>query len=205
MKKFLLIMAVAAVATLADTQLASAGRRGGCGGGRGGHCGGCGGGYAGCGMGGCGYQGGGYGGGCGMGGCGSMMGGCGAGGCGYVMGTGATGTYAAMPCVTCGGGVCMVNTVGGSAVASTGNEATIVVHVPADATVTIDDEATTSTSSRRVFVTPALETGKEYHYTLTAQVVRDGKTQTVTERVTVRPGEVSRVELTETPAGVAAQ
>src|SRR5262245_6602546 len=50
MKKFLMIVAVATVALLADSQLASA-RRGGCGGGRRGHHGGCGGG--GCGGGYC--------------------------------------------------------------------------------------------------------------------------------------------------------
>ncbi|HWG42242.1 MAG TPA: TIGR03000 domain-containing protein [Gemmataceae bacterium] len=212
MKKFVLIVAVVAMALLVDSQLASAGRRGG--------RGGCGGGGGGCG--GCGSYGGGYSmGGCGMGGCGSYgmgMGGCGMGGCGmggfggyagcqtcgggYVMGAG---SYGAAPCMTCSGGVCTINPVGGAAVAvASDNQATLVVQLPEDATLTIDNEPTTSTSDKRVFVTPSLETGKEYEYTLKAKVVRDGKVQTTTAQVTVRPGEVSRVELT-IPATVAAQ
>ena len=191
MKKFLMIVAVAAMALLADSQLASA-RRGGCGGGRGGHhggsggCGGCGG-YmmGGCGMGGCG--------GCGMGGCG--MGGCGMGHGGYVMGGGA-----------CAGGLCTIG--GGSAYVlgqGIGTEGTLIVSLPADASLTIDGEATSSTSAQRVFVTPALEPGKEYEYTLKAEVVRDGKPQVATAKVTIRPGETSQVELKVSAAGVAAQ
>ena len=95
---------------------------------------------------------------------------------------------------------------GGVALAqATGTEATLIVHLPEDATLTIDGEKTTSTSANRVFVSPPLEEGKEYAYTLKAQVVRDGKAQTVTERVTIRGGEVSRVELTEPATRLAAQ
>lgn len=194
MKKFVLIAAMGALAMLADSQLVSA-RRGGCGGGGRHGGGGCGGG-GGMMMGGCGM------GGCGMGyGCGMMMGGCGMGGCGmgygggYVMGGGA-----------CMGGVCTLPTQAGTAVVQANpNEATIVVSLPEDAQLTIDGEATTSTSAQRVFVSPALEQGKEYEYTLKAQVVRDGQTQIATARVTVRPGETSRVELAVPAAGVAAQ
>ncbi len=201
MKKFVMILAVAAALLVADSQLASAGRRGG--------RGGCGGG--GCGGGGCGGGGyvGGYGGGCGMGGCG--MGGFGGyAGCqtcgGYVMGAGA-GSYAGGSCVTCSGGVCTINaTMGGTLVAQADvNQATLVVNLPEDATLTVDNEPTSSTSGNRVFVTPSLEAGKEYEYTLKAQVVRDGKVRTATAQVTVRPGEVSSVELQIPSTGVAAQ
>ncbi len=178
MKKFLLIVAIAAMAVLADSQLASA-RRGRCGGGRGGRggCGGCGG-YVSCG----------YGGGCGYG-----YGGCGAGGCGISSGVGA-----------CPGGVC---TVGGNATVAQANvnAATLVVTLPEDAQLTIDGEETTSTSSQRVFVSPTLEAGKQYEYTLKARVLRDGKVQTATRKVTVRPGEVSTVELKLPATSVAAQ
>ncbi len=183
MKKFLLMAAVASAALLADSQWASA-RRGGCGGG-GRHGGG------GCGMG-CG----GYGGGCGMmmgGGCGMMggygghaMGGCGMGGCGgYAMGGAGFG--------------------GMAIVQAPSNEATLIVNLPEDATLTIDGKATTSTSAQRVFVTPALEDGKEYEYTLKAKVARDGKVQVATAKVTIRPGQTSQVELKMPAAGVAAQ
>jgi uncharacterized protein (TIGR03000 family) len=77
--------------------------------------------------------------------------------------------------------------------------ATIVATLPADARLAIDGHPTTSTSGTRVFSTPPLEPGMEYSYTLTAQVVRNGTTQTVTKQVTVRAGEESRVTL-EDPA-----
>jgi uncharacterized protein (TIGR03000 family) len=91
----------------------------------------------------------------------------------------------------------MCSLAGGTVVVQ-GNEsqATLMVNLPADATLTIDDEATASTSGNRVFVTPPLETGKEFHYTLKAKIVRDGRVQTTTQQVAVRAGEVSRVELT---------
>ncbi len=184
MKKFLLVAAVASAALLADSQWASA-RRGGCGGG-GRHGGGCG--MSACGHGGgCGYGGCGYGGGCGFGGCGGYaMGGCGFGGCGgYAMGGAAFG--------------------GMAIVQASSNEATLIVNLPKDATLTIDGEATTSTSAQRVFVTPALEEGKEYEYTLKAKVERDGKVQVATAKVTIRPGQTSQVELKMPTAGVAAQ
>jgi len=67
--------------------------------------------------------------------------------------------------------------------------------VPADARLTVDDVVTKSTSATRLFATPALETGKEFHYTLKAEVVRDGKTYTEIRRVGVRAGEETRVTL----------
>jgi uncharacterized protein (TIGR03000 family) len=139
-------------------------------------------------MGGCGGGGCGFGGGYAMGGCST----CGGGG-GYVMGGG-----------FCSGGVCSIGG-GSSYVQVAGAEATLMVTLPEDAKLTIDGEETTSTSANRVFVSPALEQGKEYEYTLKAQVTRDGKVRIATARVTIRPGEVSQVELTIPAASVAAQ
>jgi uncharacterized protein (TIGR03000 family) len=73
--------------------------------------------------------------------------------------------------------------------------ATIVVTVPADARLTIDGEATTSTSTRRVFVSPALEAGRDYHYTLKAEFVKDGKPVTVSKEIAVQAGNETRVTL----------
>jgi uncharacterized protein (TIGR03000 family) len=73
--------------------------------------------------------------------------------------------------------------------------ATIVVSLPVDARLSIDDAPTTATSASRTFVSPALESGYDYHYVLKAEVVRDGKTVSVEERVTVRAGEQTRVSL----------
>jgi uncharacterized protein (TIGR03000 family) len=82
--------------------------------------------------------------------------------------------------------------------------ATIVVTLPAEAKLLVDGNATTSTSGRRVFISPALERGMEYSYTLTAEVVRDGKTETRTEKVAVRAGEETNVNI-NFPASVASK
>ena len=182
MRKVLMIAALAATAVLLEGGIASAcGRKGGCGGGRHGgrhgHHGSCGGG-GGCGGGGCG---GGYaygGGGCAGGGCGG----------GYAY---ADGGFA--------GGYALLDTV------TVDQAATVVVSLPADATLTIDGEATTSTSTTRVFQTPQLEPGQTFHYTFQAQVERDGKVQTVTRRVEVRAGEQTQVSLPLPTATVAAR
>jgi len=73
--------------------------------------------------------------------------------------------------------------------------AVMVVELPQDATLTVDGTATTSTSANRVLVTPVLEAGRTYNYTLTAQVMRDGVLQTVSRQVAVRAGEETRVNL----------
>jgi uncharacterized protein (TIGR03000 family) len=73
--------------------------------------------------------------------------------------------------------------------------ASIIVSVPADARLIVDDVVTKSTSATRLFATPALETGKEFHYTLKAEIVRDGKTYTEVRRVGVKAGEETRVTL----------
>jgi uncharacterized protein (TIGR03000 family) len=67
--------------------------------------------------------------------------------------------------------------------------ATIVVTLPAAATLAIDDHVTTSTSAVRSFVSPALEQGKTYVYTLTAKI--EGKS--ITKEVTVTAGAEARV------------
>jgi len=73
--------------------------------------------------------------------------------------------------------------------------ATIIVNLPADAKLSIDGATTNSTSAQRSFVSPPLQTGKDYVYTLTATVVRDGQTLEQSQRVSVRPGAETRVQL----------
>src|SRR5436853_31073 len=46
--------------------------------------------------------------------------------------------------------------------------ATIVVSLPADATLKVDGVATKATSDVRTFATPILPIGQSFHYTLTA-------------------------------------
>jgi uncharacterized protein (TIGR03000 family) len=83
--------------------------------------------------------------------------------------------------------------------------ATIVVSLPADAKLTVDGNATKSTSERRTFITPAIETGADYVYTLQAEVVRDGRSVIETQQVTVRGGETTQVPFNFSPQGVASR
>jgi uncharacterized protein (TIGR03000 family) len=84
--------------------------------------------------------------------------------------------------------------------------ATLFVSVPADARLTIDGEATTSTTTQRVFVSPALNFGREYHYTLQAEFTKDGKVVKVSKEVAVKAGDETRVNFdAESVADVASR
>jgi uncharacterized protein (TIGR03000 family) len=84
--------------------------------------------------------------------------------------------------------------------------ATIVVSLPADARLSIDDAATRATSDRRVFVSPELAPGREYFYTLKAEWVRDGKPVVVSKQVSVTSGNETKVVFeAEAEAGVASR
>jgi len=83
--------------------------------------------------------------------------------------------------------------------------ATIVVSLPADARLTVDGNATRSTSDRRTFVTPALESGETYMYTLRAEVVVDGQASVQTQEVAVRAGQTTDVTFNFTSQGVASR
>lgn len=69
----------------------------------------------------------------------------------------------------------------------------MLVSLPADAKLAIDGHVTTSTSTERSFVSPALEAGKDYQYTITAELVRDGKNVTESKTIVVRAGETTSV------------
>ena len=75
---------------------------------------------------------------------------------------------------------------GGTYVASqpapTSGPATIVVTLPADARLNFDGSPTRTTSARRVFTSPPLQPGQSYQYTLTAEISREGRPVTVTQR-----------------------
>jgi uncharacterized protein (TIGR03000 family) len=81
--------------------------------------------------------------------------------------------------------------------------ATILVQLPVDAKLLIDNEATTSTGASRAFQSPTLNPGKEYQYTLTASIVRDGKPIKAEQVITVKAGQTTPVTLTLPTLGVA--
>ena len=83
--------------------------------------------------------------------------------------------------------------------------ATIVVSLPADARLRVDDYITASKWCTRVFVSPTLDAGKEFFYTLTGEIQRAGKPVVATKRITVRAGEETRVELEFPAAAVASE
>jgi uncharacterized protein (TIGR03000 family) len=73
--------------------------------------------------------------------------------------------------------------------------AVILVTVPADTKVTFNGWTSSSNSTTRRFKTPTLEPGKEYAYTLRAEVVRDGQTLVQTHQVVVRAGQETEVPI----------
>jgi uncharacterized protein (TIGR03000 family) len=78
--------------------------------------------------------------------------------------------------------------------------ATIVVNLPAEARLMVDGHRTTSTSTQRRLVSPTLQPGREFRYTLTAEIVRDGKTIRESRPVTVRANRETQVQFTFTEA-----
>lgn len=191
MRKLGILAVLAATVCLITADMASArGGRGGCGGG------GCGSSYGGCG----------YSGGCGSsyGGCGSSYGGCGYGG--YASVGGCYGHGYVMPYVAPKVEMKKEEGKKPDKEEQIAAPAYMVVTLPTDATLKIDDYQTVSKSATRVFTTPELKPGKEYSYTLTAEVVRDGKPVKVEQVVKVRAGATTPVTLTlDAAAGVASR
>ncbi len=69
------------------------------------------------------------------------------------------------------------------------DRAKLVVELPADAKLFIDNQPMKTTSEKRSFNTPTLEKGQTYYYDLRAEVMRDGKPLTETK---ARPGACRR-------------
>jgi uncharacterized protein (TIGR03000 family) len=75
--------------------------------------------------------------------------------------------------------------------------ARVVVKVPEGARLFVDNEPCPLTSAERSFDTPELRPGVTYHYTLRAEVTRDGRTLKESKRVTVTAGRETKVEFGE--------
>jgi uncharacterized protein (TIGR03000 family) len=85
-----------------------------------------------------------------------------------------------------------------------GAPARIVVSMPGDARFTIDDYTSPARSETHIVVSSPLRGDETRTYNLKAEVIRDGKVQTMEQRVTVRAGEEAKVTLS-LPASVAAR
>ena len=181
-----------------------------------GFCGCYGGGYGGC-YGGC--YGGGYGG-C-YGGYGGCYGGCYGGGSwgGYAYGIyGCYGCYGGWSCYgsgySCyGNGVYHgpTGTPNGTAPEKLGppskqdetTRAKVIIDVPAQAKLYIDDQPMSNKTGKRTFMTPPLERGQTYFYDVKIVLTVDGQEKVQTERVVLRAGEVVAANFSGAPSATA--
>jgi uncharacterized protein (TIGR03000 family) len=74
------------------------------------------------------------------------------------------------------------------------NKAKLIVTLPANAKLFIDDMPMKSAAGTRSFNTPSLEPGQAYYYMVRVETVRDGKTISETRRVIVRAGRIARAD-----------
>jgi uncharacterized protein (TIGR03000 family) len=72
--------------------------------------------------------------------------------------------------------------------------ARVIVELPSNAALYIDDRPIENTATRRTFKTPALEKGQAYFYEVRAEVMVDGKPVSETRRVIVRAGETVKAD-----------
>src|SRR5262245_55502035 len=72
--------------------------------------------------------------------------------------------------------------------------ALIVVKLPEEGQLTIDDSTTKQEGEERTFVTPPLEPGKQFTYTLAVTVKRGDKLLTRKREVVVRSARTSSVD-----------
>jgi uncharacterized protein (TIGR03000 family) len=74
------------------------------------------------------------------------------------------------------------------------NRARLIVEVPADSKLFIDDKPMKTTSEKRSFSTPTLVEGESYYYEVRVEAMRDGKPVSETKKVTIKAGEVAKVD-----------
>jgi uncharacterized protein (TIGR03000 family) len=72
--------------------------------------------------------------------------------------------------------------------------ATLVVELPANAKLFIDDIPVKATAGVRTFDTPALEPGRPYYYMVRIERMRDDQPVSETRRIIVRAGQVARAD-----------
>jgi uncharacterized protein (TIGR03000 family) len=76
--------------------------------------------------------------------------------------------------------------------------AVVIVQLPADAKLTVNDRLTQQTGrSERKFLTPPLPVGESFEYIIRLDVVRGGQTHAEAKRVQVRAGETTTVVFEE--------
>ena len=81
----------------------------------------------------------------------------------------------------------------------------MTIVLPADAKLIVEDVAYPEGTGKRTFETPVLEAGRQYTYTMRAEVLREGRLLKQEKHVDVEAGKEIRVEFKELPALQAAQ
>jgi uncharacterized protein (TIGR03000 family) len=72
--------------------------------------------------------------------------------------------------------------------------AKVTVHVPENAKLYVDGVECPLDSTTRTFETPKIEPGRQYFYTVRAEVVRDGRPQSESRRIFVEAGRQTTVD-----------
>ncbi len=72
--------------------------------------------------------------------------------------------------------------------------ARLIVDLPADARLYVDDKLTKTRSDHRTFTTPVLSQGDTYYYELRVELIREGVTLFENKKVTLKAGEVIRTD-----------
>jgi uncharacterized protein (TIGR03000 family) len=80
--------------------------------------------------------------------------------------------------------------------------AKLIIDIPDNAKVYVDDKPLQAPAGKRSFNTPPLERGVAYYYVFRAEVVVDGKTQSESKRVIVRAGDTSQLTFSELAARI---
>jgi uncharacterized protein (TIGR03000 family) len=88
--------------------------------------------------------------------------------------------------------------------APTTDIAKVTVMLPSDAKLYVDGVECPLTSTPRTFETPKLDPGRQYYYTVKAEVVRGGRTQADSRRVIVEAGRTATVDFQDLGAVQAA-
>jgi uncharacterized protein (TIGR03000 family) len=81
------------------------------------------------------------------------------------------------------------------------DKALVLVRLPASAALVIGSSPTQQLGPERLFISPKLEAGKRYIYTLTATWLQSGTVTKLVREVEVRAGDLSKVDFTEPDVG----
>lgn len=82
--------------------------------------------------------------------------------------------------------------------------AKLIVELPENAKLYVDDHLMKTSSPSKTFNTPALHEGQTYYYILRAEVVHDGKTLHSTQRILVQAGQTVKAKFPDLERSLAA-